>query len=59
MVATFIMRENLSSLDTYIVTVNFDIDKFNEYAKINYEELIARGDRCDDMMSKLFKEYLA
>ena len=27
--------------------------------KTNKKELIARGDRCDDMMSKLFKEYLA
>ena len=45
------MRENLSSLDAYISTVNPDIEKFNEYANINYEALSARGERCDVMMS--------
>ena len=39
------MRDNLSRLATYISTVNSDIDKFNEYANINYEVLTARGDR--------------
>ena len=39
--------------------VNSDIERFNEYANINYEALFARGDRCNDMMSNLFKGYLA
>ena len=52
------MRENLSKLDTYIATVNSNIEKFNEYAKINYEELTTRSERCDGMMSNMFKVYL-
>ena len=51
------MRENLYSIYTYITMVNSDIEKFNEYAKISYEALIARGERCDNMMSKNFKVY--
>ena len=30
------MRDNISSLDTQIATINFDIQKFNEYTKIKY-----------------------
>ena len=30
------MRDNMSIIYTYTVTVNSDIEKFNEYAKINY-----------------------
>ena len=48
----------MSSLYTYIATVNSDVDKFNEYSKINYEALATRGERCDDMMSSLLKGYL-
>ena len=38
--------------------LNSYIEIFNEYAKIDYEALTARGESCDDMMSALFKEYL-
>jgi hypothetical protein len=31
----------------------------NEYVKQNYEGLLARGERCDDIMINLFKEYMA
>ena len=41
----FNMREKISSIYTYISTVNYDIEKFNEYANINYELLDARGAR--------------
>ena len=50
--------ENLPIIDTYISTVNSDIDKFNKYAKINYKALSARGERCNNMISNLFKWYL-
>ena len=53
------MREKLSSLDIYIATVNSDIDKFNEYANINYEALTERCERCNDMIYNLLKGYLA
>ena len=52
------IRENLSSIDTYTATVKSEIDKFNEYAKINYEGLTARGDRCNYMVSNVFKGYV-
>ena len=52
------MIENLSSLDTYIATVNSNIEIFNEYVKINYEALTTRGKRCDDMMLYMFKVYI-
>ena len=49
----------MSSLDTYIATVNSEIYRFNEYANINYEALNARGEKCNDMMLNLFKGYIA
>ena len=51
-------RENLSSLDSYVSTVNYDLARINQYVKLNYEGLKARGERCDDIMSNLFKGYL-
>ena len=53
------MRENLSSLDTYIVMVNSGIENFDEYSKINYEDLTEKRDKCDETMSNLFMGYLA
>ena len=49
----------MSSIDNCITTVNSDIDKFNGYAKINYEALTAIDERYDNMMSNLFKGYIA
>ena len=54
----FNMRYNLSSIDTSISTENLDIDKFIEYAKINYEAHTTRGERYDNIMSNLFKGYV-
>jgi hypothetical protein len=53
-----ILRENLSSLDTYMATINSNIENFNKYVKTNYEGLRARGERCDDIMINLFKGYM-
>ena len=52
-----LLRENLSSLDTYMSTINSNIEEFNKYVKTNYEGLRARGERCDDIMINLFKGY--
>ena len=52
-------RENIPSLNTYISRVKSDIDKFNEYAKINYEALTTWGERYNNIMPNLFKGYLA
>jgi hypothetical protein len=54
-----LLRENLSSLDTYMVTIKSNIKEFNEYVKQNYEGLLARGERCNDIMINLFKGYMA
>ena len=49
----------MSSLDTYVATKKYDIEKINEYTKVNYKALNAIGKRCDNMMSNLLKGYLA
>ena len=52
------MLENLKILYTCIATVNSDIEKSNEFAKINYEAMTACGDICNGMFYNLFKGYL-
>ena len=54
-----LFRENLTNLDSYMSSVKSDIKVFNEYMKLNYEGLRARGGKCDDIMIHLFKAYLA
>lgn len=54
-----LLRENLSSLDTYMSTINSNVKEFNLYVKTNYEGLRARGERCDDIMINLFKGYVS
>ena len=49
------VRENLNNFDTYISTVNSDIENFNQYVKLNMDELKARGDCTDEFMTKLFE----
>ena len=49
--------ENLNNLDTYIYTVDSDIERLNQYVKVNVDVLKARGDRTDDLMINLFKDY--
>jgi hypothetical protein len=52
-------RESLSSLDTYIKTVDSDIEKFNSYVKGLLRDLEARGETTHDLLSNLFKGYKA
>ena len=52
------LRENLTNLDSYMSTVSSNIEKFNQYVKVNVEGLKARGERTDDLMINLFKAYL-
>ena len=49
--------ENLNNLDTYIYTVDSDIERLNQYVKVYVDVLKARGDRTDDLMINLFKDY--
>ena len=53
------IRIKLSSLDDYIVTINCNITKFNAYVKNLVEALTARGERTTDLLTNLFKGYLA
>lgn len=55
---TFI-RERLSSLDTYIKSIDSDIDKFNQYVHDQLMSLNARGESTHDLLSNLFKGYAA
>ena len=52
-------RTNLSSLDSYMATVDSDIELFNQYVKGQQEGLKARGEDCPDLMINLFKGYNA
>ena len=53
------MKENVYSLDTYNFMVNSDIDKLNEYDKVTFEALTARGERCDEIISNMLNVYMA
>ena len=50
--------ETMSSLDKYIVTVNYDIDKFNQYVAAQRSTLLAQGETSNDFWVNLFKAYL-
>ena len=50
--------ENLSSLDTYMATINSDIVEFNKYVKFNHDGLVASGEGCDDLMVTCSKNML-
>ena len=54
-----LLRENLSSLDTYMAKIQSNIEEFNKYVKVNWEGLKAHGECCDDLMINLFKGYQA
>lgn len=51
------LRTRLSSLDTYMVAIQSDIDKFNLYVNTCLESLHARGESTQDLMVNLFKGY--
>jgi hypothetical protein len=51
-------RENLTSLDAYITTIDSNIELFNQYVNINRAGLQAHGEKTDDLIINLFKAYL-
>ena len=51
------LRENLNSLDTYMSTVNSDIENFNQYVQVNVDGLKARGESTHNLIINLFKAY--
>jgi hypothetical protein len=56
---TKFIRESLSSLDTYMRTIDSDIEKFNNYVKGLLRDLEARGETTQDLLTNLFKGYKA
>jgi len=55
---TFI-RLSLTELDTYMVSVASDIEKFNQYVRQKQQDLLYRGENTQDLYANLFKGYLA
>ena len=53
------IRMKLGNLDDYIIKIDSDITKFNSYAKLLVNSLEARGERTKDLLTQLFKGYLA
>ena len=53
------IRLNLSSLDNYMSHVTSDIEKFNQYVKLQVSELAARGEQSNNLLVNLFKGYAA
>ena len=53
------IRAKLSSLDNYLPTVGYDVLKFNMYVKNLVIQLKARGETSNDLLTNLFKGYLA
>lgn len=53
------LLSNLMNLDDYMATCNSNIELFNQYAKVNYEGLKARGEDVPSFIVYLFKGYKA
>ena len=51
------LRENLTSLETYITTVKSNIENFNQHVKLNVEGLNSGSERKNSLMANLFKSY--
>jgi hypothetical protein len=56
---TVSIRNTLSSLDTYIITLGWDITCFNGYVQLLIDSLAARGETTQDLYTNLFKGYQA
>jgi hypothetical protein len=51
------IRTKLSSLDSYITTIDSDIGRFNQYVKLLVQSLTARNQTSSDLLINLFKGY--
>ena len=52
------IRLSLSNLDSYMTSINDDIEKFNQYVRQQRQNLLVRGQRSDDLLINIFKGYL-
>ena len=53
------LRDNLREMDHYIVKIDSDIIKFNDYVDEQIEGLTARGETTHDLLTNLFRAYKA
>ena len=53
------IHTKLTELDTYLPTIGHDITKFNIYLKLLVDGLKSRGETTTDLLTNLFKGYLA
>jgi hypothetical protein len=51
-------QENLTNLDSYMSTVDSNIELFNQHVKVNRDGLTNRGESSDDLTISIFKSYL-
>ena len=58
-VTTRHIRENLGKLDTYMVSIGSDINKFNDHVLSLLGSLAAHGETTQDLLTNLFKGYKA
>lgn len=56
---TRILREHLSSLPSRLEDLKGDIDQLNAFIKVTQDQLSARGETTNDLLSNLFKGYLS
>ncbi len=56
---TYQIWTKLSNLDSYILTVDSNIGKFNQYVKLLIQSLTARNQKTSDLLINLFKGYIA
>jgi hypothetical protein len=54
---TRIIQEELKKLDSYMVSINSDVLKFNEHVKDLLKKLKLRGAITHDLLASLFKVY--
>jgi hypothetical protein len=47
------LRENLTNVDSYMSTVDLNIELFNQHIKVKWDGLTARGESSDDLTINL------
>ena len=53
------IRKSLSTLDSYMLSVQCDVEKFNQYVVLQKDALLARGEHSSDLLTNLFTAYEA
>jgi hypothetical protein len=53
------LRKSLISLDVYMLSINCDVEKFNQHVRIQRDALLSRGEPTSDLLIHLFTAYVA